>query len=155
MSLFVSGCRNRCKNCFQPETWDFCYGLPFTSDTEKEIVEALAPAYISGLTVLGGEPLEPENQAALAPFIERIKTVYPGKTIWIYTGFTYERLFAPDCRAHTEYIGDILRCADVLVDGPFVEERKNLALRFRGSDNQRIIDLKASGKARKVVLKEN
>lgn len=105
--------------------------------------------------MLGGEPLEPENQTALAPFIENIKAIYPGKTIWIYTGFTYERLFDSDCRAHTEHIYKILKCADVLVDGPFIEERKNLTLRFRGSDNQRIIDLKASEKAGSVVLKEN
>ena len=103
--------------------------------------------------MLGGEPLEPENQTALAPFIENIKAIYPGKTIWIYTGFTYERLFDSDCRAHTEHIYKIIKCADVLVDGPFIEERKNLTLRFRGSDNQRIIDRQAKKPAQSFLRK--
>ena len=152
VSLFVSGCRNRCKNCFQPETWDFNYGKPFDEQTEEKLMKMLAPSYINGLTVLGGEPMEPENQRALLPFLKKVKAAYPQKTIWLYTGFTLEELRSPDCRAHTEYTEEILKLLDVLVDGRFVEEKKNISLRFRGSENQRLIDVAATLAAGSVTL---
>ncbi len=152
VSLFVSGCRNRCKNCFQPETWDFNYGKPFDEQTEEKLIKMLAPSYINGLTVLGGEPMEPENQRALLPFLKKVKAAYPQKTIWLYTGFTLEELRSPDCRAHTEYTEEILKLLDVLVDGRFVEEKKNISLRFRGSENQRLIDVAATLAAGSVTL---
>ena len=152
VSLFVSGCRNRCKNCFQPETWDFNYGKPFNEQTEEKLIKMLAPSYINGLTVLGGEPMEPENQRALLPFLKKVKAAYPQKTIWLYTGFTLEELRSPDCRAHTEYTEEILKLLDVLVDGRFVEEKKNISLRFRGSENQRLIDVAATLAAGSVTL---
>ena len=152
VSLFVSGCRNRCKNCFQPETWDFNYGKPFDEQTEEKLIKMLAPSYINGLTVLGGEPMEPENQRALLPFLKKVKAAYPQKTIWLYTGFTLEELRSPDCRAHTEYTEEILKLLTVLVDGRFVEEKKNISLRFRGSENQRLIDVAATLAAGSVTL---
>ena len=152
VSLFVSGCRNRCKNCFQPETWDFNYGKPFDAQTEEKLMKMLAPSYINGLTVLGGEPMEPENQRALLPFLKKVKAAYPQKTIWLYTGFTLEELRSTDCRAHTEYTEEILKLLTVLVDGRFVEEKKNISLRFRGSENQRLIDVAATLAAGSVTL---
>ena len=152
VSLFVSGCRNRCKNCFQPETWDFNYGKPFDEQTEEKLMKMLAPSYINGLTVLGGEPMEPENQRALLPFLKKVKASYPQKTIWLYTGFTLEELRSPDCRAHTESTEEILKLLTVLVDGRFVEEKKNISLRFRGSENQRLIDVAATLAAGSVTL---
>lgn len=152
VSLFVSGCRNRCKNCFQPETWDFNYGKPFDEQTEEKLIKMLAPSYINGLTVLGGEPMEPENQRALLPFLKKVKAAYPQKTIWLYTGFTLEELRSHDCRAHTEYTEEILKLLTVLVDGRFVEEKKNISLRFRGSENQRLIDVAATLAAGSVTL---
>lgn len=152
VSLFVSGCRNRCKNCFQPETWDFNYGKPFDEQTEEKLMKMLAPSYINGLTVLGGEPMEPENQRALLPFLKKVKAAYPQKTIWLYTGFTLEELCSTDCRAHTEYTEEILKLLTVLVDGRFVEEKKNISLRFRGSENQRLIDVAATLAAGSVTL---
>lgn len=152
VSLFVSGCRNRCKNCFQPETWDFNYGKPFDEQTEEKLIKMLAPSYINGLTVLGGEPMEPENQRALLPFLKKVKAAYPQKTIWLYTGFTLEELRSPDCRAHTGYTEEILKLLTVLVDGRFVEEKKNISLRFRGSENQRLIDVAATLAAGSVTL---
>ena len=141
VSLFVSGCRNACPNCFQPETWNFSHGKPFTAETADKLIGMLAPSYIAGLTVLGGEPLEPENQADLLPFLRKVRAAYPAKTIWIYTGFTLEELFDDSCRAKTEHIIEILALADVLVDGRFIEAQKDISLRFRGSKNQRLIDL--------------
>lgn len=142
VSLFVSGCRNCCKGCFQPQTWDFCYGKEFTADTEKEILELLAPSHIQGFSLLGGEPFEPENQAVLAPFLEKIKQVYPKKDIWCWTGYVFDKDLQPGQRKHTEYTDRMLRCMDVLVDGPFILEQKNLMLKFRGSENQRLLHLK-------------
>lgn len=148
ISLFVSGCLNRCENCFQPETWDFDYGNEFGEDAQKLIIELMEPSYVNGLSVLGGEPLEPRNQKDLLPFLKRIKEIYPNKAIWIFTGFTIEQLFDENCRAYCEYTEPILELCDVLVDGPFEKSLKDLSLQFRGSSNQRIIDLnktKASG----------
>ncbi len=140
VSLFVSGCRNKCKNCFQPETWAFDYGKEFTSEVAESVMTALAPSHIAGLTVLGGEPFEPENQAELLPFLKEVKKRYPNKTIWIFSGFTLEEMRS-DSRANTPYVEEILSLIDVLVDGRFVEEKKNLTLKFRGSSNQRVIDV--------------
>ena len=142
-SLFVSGCRNCCKGCFQPETWDFKYGTEFTQETENQILEFLRPSYISGLTVLGGEPFEEENQRILAPFLRKVKETYPSKTIWCYTGYVLEKDLLPeDGRKHCEATGEMLKYIDILVDGPFIEEQKNISLKFRGSENQRILKLK-------------
>ncbi len=140
-TLFVSGCTNHCKGCFQPDTWDFCYGQPFTVETENYILKETKPDYIAGLTLLGGEPFEPENQRALVPFLKRFRANLPGKNIWSYTGFVYDRDLVPGGRKYTEVTDEMLSLLDVLVDGPFIEERKNISLRFRGSENQRIIDL--------------
>ncbi|MBQ9538656.1 MAG: anaerobic ribonucleoside-triphosphate reductase activating protein [Treponema sp.] len=143
VSLFVSGCRNCCKGCFQKETWNFCYGSIFTKETEDYILAALAPDFIRGLSVLGGEPFEEENQAVLTPFLSRVKKSYPSKDIWCFTGYVYDRDLKPlDGRKHTEFTDEMLSYIDVLVDGPFIEEQKDISLRFRGSRNQRILHLK-------------
>lgn len=140
VSLFVSGCRVRCAGCFNALTWDFSYGREFTEETEAEILDALAPEYIAGLTVLGGEPFEPENQRALAPFLERVKKAYPRKTVWCYTGYTLEKDILPaDGKCRTEVTGRMLGCIDTLVDGPFIQEQRDITLKFRGSRNQRIL----------------
>lgn len=141
VSLFVSGCRNACKGCFQPETWSFGYGNPFTKETEAEIIEALKPEHISGFSLLGGEPFEEENQRVLAPFLQKIKQIYPNKNIWCWTGYIYDKDLQPGQRKYTEHTELMLGCIDVLVDGPFIEEQKNLMLEFRGSANQRILRL--------------
>ena len=132
VSLFVSGCRNHCPGCFNPETWDFEYGEPFTRKTEKEIIKALRPSWIQGLSILGGDPMEPENQKALLPLLKRIRIMCPDKDVWLYTGYTYEAVRD----------AEILKWVDVLVDGPFIEAEKDISLAFRGSRNQRIIPLK-------------
>ena len=143
-SLFVAGCRHRCKGCFNPDTWDFHAGKPFDRDAEQQILESLVPDYISGISVLGGEPLEPENQPVLAAFLERVRAEFPRKSIWLWTGFTWESLALDTSRAHTQYLPRILGSLDVLVDGPFIEARKDLLLRFRGSSNQRVLDIRES-----------
>lgn len=152
VTLFVSGCRNHCKNCFQPQTWDFEYGKPFTNETEEYILGLLDFDYIAGLTVLGGEPFEPSNQQSLLPFLKRVRERYPDKDIWIFTGFTLEELRSKDCRANCDYTEQILGLIDVLVDGRFVEELKDITLRFRGSKNQRLIDMKETNNQNKVVI---
>ena len=152
VTLFVSGCTNRCPGCFQPQTWDFCYGQPFTGETEEMILNMLKPAYIHGLTLLGGDPFEPENQRALLPFLKRVKQLYPAKDIWAFSGFTWEELH--DSKAHpcTEVTEEMLSLVDVLVDGRFIEAQKNISLRFRGSENQRIIDVPATVRENKITL---
>lgn len=152
VSLFVSGCTHRCKGCFNSEAWDFSYGSPFTSETEREITEALAPSYIAGLSLLGGEPMEPVNQRVLTPFVERVRALYPQKTVWCYSGYTLHTDLRPGGKAYTEYTDRLLSCIDILVDGEFIEAQKDLSLRFRGSANQRIIDMRASAAAGKIVL---
>lgn len=151
VSLFVSGCTHHCKNCFNAEAWDFEYGKPFTKETEDEVIEDLRPDYMAGITLLGGEPMEPVNQRGLISLIRRIREELPQKTIWIYSGYVYED-FKDGGRAHCEVTDEILSLCDILVDGPFVEEKKDISLRFRGSKNQRIIDLKKTRAAGKVVL---
>ena len=141
VTLFVSGCTNRCKNCFQPQTWDFCYGKPFTAETERELLALLAPDYINGLTLLGGEPFEPENQRALLPFLQHVRAALPQKTIWAFTGFTWEQLHTDGSHPRCEVTDALLALLDVLVDGRYVEELHDISLRFRGSSNQRIINV--------------
>lgn len=171
VSLFVSGCRNCCKNCFSRQTWDFCYGELFTEKEENEIVELVNRPYIEGLTVLGGEPMEPENQRDLLPLLRKVRTACPDKTIWIYTGFRlekrdgdkdeglfpyilhdYEKTGALAMRANTEYLPEILGLTHILVDGRFEEDKKNLVLSFRGSENQRIICMPETLEAGSVIL---
>lgn len=155
VSLFVSGCTNHCKNCFQPQTWDFDYGEEFTEETEQKLIDMLKPSYIRGLTLLGGEPMEPENQRGLLPFVKRFKGTYPDKDIWCFTGFTYETLKSKGSHPHCESTDELLSYIDVLVDGRFIEELKSPALRFRGSSNQRLIDLKKTLESNEVVLLPN
>ena len=145
VSLFVSGCTHKCKGCFNEEAQNFAYGHPFTREVEDRILDALAPDYIAGLTLLGGEPMEPENQRALVPFLRRFEDMRRkagDKTLWVYTGCLLEELKDPASRWHTEVTDEFLRMIDVLVDGPFVEELKDISLQFRGSSNQRILRLK-------------
>ena len=152
VSLFVSGCRNRCKGCFQPQTWDFGFGRPFTEETEAELLAMLAPSYIAGLTLLGGDPFEPENQAVLLPFLKKVRAAYPKKNVWAYTGYVYEELLAGVSPAAAPQTAEMLSLIDVLVDGPFLEEQKDLMLRFRGSANQRLIDLRKTRETGQLVL---
>lgn len=154
VTLFVSGCTHHCRGCFQPETWAFDYGEPYTQETEQSIIDMLAPDYIDGLTLLGGEPMEPENQRALLPLLRRVRAERPGKNVWCYTGYTLETDLLSDSRARCEVTDELLSLIDVLVDGEFVEERKNISLAFRGSENQRIIDLKKTLDAGRTVLLE-
>lgn len=150
-SLFVSGCRNRCEDCFNRDTWSFAYGKPYDSEVESEIIESLKASFIRGLSVLGGEPFEVENQSTVLALIRRVKNELPQKTIWIYSGFTYEELLHGS-RASTPEAREILSLADILVDGRFDKNLKNISLRFRGSENQRIIDLKETLRVGEVVL---
>ena len=143
VTLFVSGCTHRCKGCFQPKTWDFRYGQPFTAETEEALLEALNRPYISGLTLLGGEPFEPDNQRALLPFLHRLRQQLPDKTVWAFSGYTWEELTGQS-RARCEATGALLSLVDVLVDGEFVEALRDISLRFRGSSNQRLLDVPAS-----------
>ena len=145
VSLFVSGCRHHCKGCFNSEAWDFEYGRPYTAETEAEILEALKPGYIAGLTLLGGEPFEPENQAELIKLLRKVRETYPEKSIWSYTGFVYDKDLVPGGRAYTDVTDEMLSYLDVLVDGPFVEELKDITLQFRGSSNQRILKMDKKG----------
>ncbi len=154
VSLFVSGCRNRCPGCFQPETWAFDYGQPFTKETEDHILELLRPDYINGLTLLGGDPFEPESQRVLLPFLRRVKEACPDKDIWAYTGYTWEQLISGTHRVSLPETKELLSQIDTLVDGPFILAQKNIRLRFRGSENQRIIDVKRSLEAGQLVLWE-
>ena len=151
VSLFVSGCRHHCPGCFNEVAWDFHYGEPFTQQTIDTILGMLAPAYIRGLTLLGGEPFEPENQGPVVELLRQMKAKYPDKTIWAFSGYTYEQITSGNLGAWDvtkEYLGYL----DVLVDGPFIEAQKNLSLRFRGSENQRQIDMPATLAAGHIVL---
>ena len=150
-SLFVSGCRNRCEDCFNAATWNFDYGKPFTKEVEDEIIESLKPSYIKGLSVLGGEPFEPENQKTVLNLIRRVKSETENKTVWIYSGFTYEQLLSGS-RAALEEAKEILAAADILVDGRYDKKLRNISLAFRGSENQRIIDLQKTAKQGEIVL---
>ncbi len=143
VSLFVSGCTHHCKGCFNPETWNFDYGNKYTKETEQSIIDALSPSYIEGLSLLGGEPFEPQNQPTLLGLLKRIRKELPTKNVWCYSGYTFEELSGQkESRAFTENTLEMLSLIDVLVDGEFVEELKDISLKFRGSSNQRIIDVK-------------
>ena len=155
-TLFVSGCRNKCKNCFNPETWAFDYGNPFTDEVKEEIFATFNNPVVRGLTILGGEPMEPENQRELLPFIREFKSRFPHKTLWIFTGNLYEELTGalgehPKC---LDITAEILSLTDILVDGRFVEEKKQLGLRFRGSSNQRIIDMNKTRESGELTIWE-
>jgi anaerobic ribonucleoside-triphosphate reductase activating protein len=162
VSLFVSGCTHHCKECFNPETWDFAYGFPFTETVEEEILQALEPSYIQGLTLLGGEPMEPVNQKVLVPFLHKVKKQFPDKSIWCYTGYTLEcDLWGmnPDelgriGRARCEVTDEFLDMLDILVDGEFKIEQKDIRLKFRGSSNQRILDMRETLREKRAVLYE-
>lgn len=152
VTLFVSGCTNRCKNCFQPETWDFNYGEPFVKEVEDKIIARLRSDYITGLTVLGGEPFEPSNQRALLPFLRRVRRE-TGKSIWAFSGFTLDREITvrgayPNC----EVTEELLALIDVLVDGRYIDELKDITLRYRGSTNQRIIDMNKTREKGELTL---
>ena len=150
--LFVSGCRNHCKDCFQPNTWDFGYGEPFDEKIQQEILDSLKPAYVKGLTLLGGEPFEPENQEALVPFVRKVREQYPNKDIWAFTGYVYDVDLIEGGRKYTEVTNKLLSMIDVLVDGPFIAEQRDLMLKFRGSRNQRVLDMKATLESGAIVL---
>lgn len=152
VSLFVSGCTHKCKNCFNPETWDFNYGKPFTDKEIDYIISQAEPEHIQGLTILGGEPMEFVNQQGILPLAKKFKQFYPDKTIWCYTGYDFDKDVLGKMMHQWDYTPELLSYIDVMVDGEFIEERKDLNLRFRGSDNQRIIDVPASLAAGKTVL---
>lgn len=152
VSLFVSGCTHHCKNCFNKVAWDFNYGKPFTKEVEDKIINALKPEHINGLTLLGGEPMEPANQKGLLDFIKRVKQTYPHKSIWCYSGYLFDKELLQDSRAHCPWTKELLSYIDILVDGKFIEELKDITLRFKGSSNQRVIDVQKSLATNSVVL---
>ena len=152
VSLFVSGCTHRCKGCFNEVAWDFNYGAPFTEETVDSILTMLEPPFVRGLTLLGGEPFEPQNQGPIVGLLRKIKEKYPEKSIWAFSGYLFDRDILPGRLGDPEVTKEYLSYLDVLVDGPFIEARKNLSLRFRGSDNQRLIDVPKSLKTGTVVL---
>ncbi len=154
VSLFVSGCTHHCKGCFNEVAWDFDYGQPFTNETIQTILDMMKPGYIKGLTLLGGEPFEPQNQGPIVELLRQVKKTYPDKSIWAFSGYLFEKITSRtlgDWAVTREFLSSL----DVLVDGPFVEEKKNLALRFRGSENQRLIDVPATLASGKIVLWED
>lgn len=151
-SLFVSGCTRGCKNCFNKMAWSFDYGQPFDKAVRNKLLESLAPNYISGLSVLGGEPFEPANQRGLVGFLHDVKVLYPNKSIWCFTGYVYDEDLVQGGAVHCEETDEMLSYIDVLVDGPYVDELHDITLRFRGSSNQRLIDLKRTRAAGKVIL---
>ena len=163
VTLFVSGCTNHCENCFQPQTWDFCYGKPFTSETEDELIRLLSPDYINGLTLLGGEPFEPKNQRALLPFLRRVRRELPQKTIWSFTGFTWEELHGPTAYPRCEVTDELLSLLDVLVDGRYVDALHDISAlsrlvepaHHRRSENAAIRYADALGRAREHLKKHN
>ena len=150
-SLFVSGCTHHCKECFNPDTWSFDFGDEFTEETENKILDSLEPYWIDGLSLLGGEPFEPANQKVLFPFLQKVKKQYPQKSIWCYSGYTIDELLG-NSRATTDITKDMLSMIDVLVDGEFVLELKDISLKFRGSSNQRIIDVKKTLNSGEIVI---
>ncbi len=149
--LFVSGCRNACDGCFQPQTWDFGYGELFDERMQQEVIDSLEPEYIEGITLLGGEPFEEENQKALLAFMRKLKKAYPDKNVWAFTGYIYDKDLVAGGRKHTEDTDELLSMIDVLVDGPFRQELYDISLKFRGSSNQRMINLKETIKNNKVI----
>ena len=154
VSLYVSGCNHHCKGCFNPETWDFNYGKEFTQDTINTLLNAMDKEYIDGITILGGEPLDPVNQKEVANLISQVKQRYPNKSIWCFTGFDFEKEVMEKMYKKFDTTKQIIDNLDVLVDGEFKEDKKNLSLRFRGSENQRIIDVKKTLNSDHIILKE-
>ena len=152
VSLFVSGCTHRCKGCFNEVAWDFDYGTPFTQETIDEILKALEPSYVTGITLLGGEPFEPQNQGPIVALLREINAKFPEKSIWAYSGYLLDRDLLSGRVGELEIVKEYLSYLDVLVDGPFVESKKNLSLRFRGSENQRLIDMKKTLAAGEIIL---
>ena len=152
VTLFCSGCTNRCEGCFQPETWDFCYGKEYTKETEDQLIQMLTNPNIQGLTLLGGDPFEPSNQRTLITLLRRVKQELPTKDVWAYTGFVYEQDLLEGQRKHTEVTDEMLSYIDVLVDGPFVIDEKDISLYFRGSTNKRVIDMPKTLKSGNVVI---
>ena len=152
VSLFVSGCTHHCRGCFNPETWNFDYGKEFTGDTQEQLLKLLSPEYIAGLTLLGGEPFEPSNQRALLPFLKEVRARLPQKNIWCYTGYLLDEELWKDSAARCEVTDEMLSLLDVLVDGEFMQEEKDVSLRFRGSRNQRLIDVPESLREGRVCL---
>lgn len=152
VSLFVSGCTHRCKNCFNKETWDFSYGEKYTDETEKTILSFLEPSFVNGLSLLGGEPFEPQNQKELVGLLKKVKERFPHKDIWCYTGYLFDEQLLNDSRARCEYTDEMLSYIDVLVDGPYIEEEKDITLQFRGSKNQRVIDVKRSIAENSIII---
>lgn len=155
VSLFVSGCTHHCKGCFNEIAWDFDYGEPFTQQTIDMIWEMMRPDYIKGITLLGGEPFEPQNQPALVELLRQIKGAYPEKTVWAFSGYLFDKDILPGCLGDPAVTKEFLSYLDVLVDGPFIEAKKNLSLRFRGSSNQRIIHVPSSLEKGQIVLWED
>lgn len=152
VSLFVSGCTHHCKGCFNSETWSFDYGEPFTVETEEKLITMLSRGYINGLSLLGGEPFEIPNQRVLVGFLKKVRLTYPEKNIWCYTGYTLDTDLFDGGRAYCECTQEMLSYIDILVDGEFIEEKKDISLDFRGSSNQRIIDLKNTLKSNDIIL---
>ncbi len=155
VTLFVSGCTHHCRGCFNEMTWDFQYGREFTEEDIDKLIKFLEPSYVAGLTLLGGEPMEYRNQQGLLPLLRKVKEAYPDKTIWCYTGYLYEKDILENFCGKWGETREMLSYLDVIVDGEFVEELKDISLRFRGSSNQRIIDVKKSRETGKVVLWED
>ena len=151
VSLFVSGCTHHCKNCFNDVAWDFGYGKPFTEETEEMLLKALEPDFVDGLSLLGGEPFEPENQRALLPFLKKVRERFPKKNIWCYTGYLFDKDVLDKMCKESEVTKEIVSYLDIVVDGEFMIDRKNLKINFRGSDNQRIIDVKKTLDAGEIV----
>ncbi|MBQ4463982.1 MAG: anaerobic ribonucleoside-triphosphate reductase activating protein [Eubacterium sp.] len=151
VSLFVSGCTHACEGCFNKEAWDFNYGKPFTDKEIDDIISYMSPSYVSGLSLLGGEPMEPQNQEGILPLLRRVHETYPEKTVWMYTGYLFDEDILGRMCKESEISREIISYIDILVDGPFILARKNLKVNFRGSDNQRIIDVKKSLETGEVV----
>ena len=155
VTLFVSGCTNHCPDCFQPQTWDFCFGQPFTDDTAAEIYAELGKSYVAGLTVLGGEPFEPKNQRELVKLLKKVKEKYPAKTVWVFTGFRLDdELLQDGSYPRCEVTDEMLSYVDVLVDGRFMKELKDISLQFRGSRNQRVIDMNKTRETGAITIWE-
>ena len=154
VSLFVSGCTTHCRNCFNKNTWDFHNGEPFDEEIQQQILNALNPEYISGLSLLGGEPLEPQNQRSLLPFVQKVKSLYPNKTVWCYTGFTVDEKNGVLCEHHknTDCTEKLISLFDVVVDGAYIDDLKDIRLKYRGSSNQRILDIKQTLSTKTPVL---
>lgn len=155
VSLFVSGCNHHCKNCFNEEAWDFQFGEPFTQQTIDHIIDLMRPSFVKGITLLGGEPFDPKNQGAIVELLRKIKQELPEKSIWAFTGYVFDRDIWPGKLGDPAITDEYIHYLDVLVDGPFIEEQKNLSLRFRGSENQRIIDMKKTLASGEIVLWED